>query len=294
MKPVFVGGTGRSGTQVTAKVLGAHPTYYMIPTEVRFIAAAGGLCDLIQGDTDVRRFEKRLMGRWFKRDPGGLHRFTDRATVEAVFRRHRKGLKSDPRTAAVAFTHDLLDPVAAAHGATSWVEMTPANVTSAPVLYELFPGMRLVHSVRDGRDVACSVVSMRWGPTDLDQALDWWAMKVEAGFAACDRLPSDRLLVMQMESLVATDRDAEYARLLGFCGLEDDVAMRSYFESEVSGELAHVRRWLDDVPPDRMAAFQQHYERLALDLMSRGRAYVADATRAAANDHEDAAAAATV
>ncbi len=99
------------------------------------------------------------------------------------------------------------------------------------MLLELFPEMRLVHSVRDGRDVACSVVPMRWGPTDIDEALDWWARKVEAGFAACDALPADRLLVMQMESLVEAERDREYARLLAFLGLEDDAAMREYFDS---------------------------------------------------------------
>ena len=127
MKPVFVGGTGRSGTTVTARLIGSHPTYFMFPTEVRFIAAKGGLCDLVAGNTDPRRFEKLLMGKWFQRDQGGLHLFTDRANVEAVFRRHRAGLKSDPRAAAPAFTHDLLDPIAAARGATSWVEMTPPN-----------------------------------------------------------------------------------------------------------------------------------------------------------------------
>ena len=276
MKPVFVGGTGRSGTTVTARVIGAHPAYFMFPTEVRFITARGGLCDLVTGRTDVRRFERRLMGKWYQRDPGGLHRFTDRANVEAVFRRHRDGLKSDPRNAAIAFTHDLLDPIAASHGAASWVEMTPANVAAAPVLLDLFPGMRLVHSVRDGRDVACSVVPIRWGPTDLDEALDWWARKVEACFAACDGLPVDRVLVVQMESLVEADRDRQYARILAFLGLEDDAAMRAYFDGGVTADRAHIRRWLHDVPPERLDAFEAHHQRLAADLVARGRAYVVE------------------
>ncbi len=129
MKPVFVGGTGRSGTTVTARVIGAHPAYFMLPTEVRFIAAKGGLCDLVAGRTDVRRFEKRLMGAGSSAIPEASIASPIAPVSKPIFRRHRKGLKSDPRTAAVAFTHDLLDPIAAAHGAASWVEMTPANVT---------------------------------------------------------------------------------------------------------------------------------------------------------------------
>jgi hypothetical protein len=276
MKPVFVGGTGRSGTSVTARLIGSHQDYFMLPTEVRFIAAKGGLCDLVEGHTDLRRFESFLMGKWFQRDEGGLHRFTDRANLEAVFRRHRAGLKSDPRAAAAAFTHDLLDPIAAARGATSWVEMTPPNVMKAPMLLQLFPEMRLVHSVRDGRDVACSVVPLRWGPTDIDEALDWWAGKVERGFAACDRLPDARLLVMQMESLVEWDRDREYARLLSFLDLPDDAGMRGYFSSHVTPQRAHIGRWRDDVPAERLAAFEAHHHRLAEELLERGRPYVAD------------------
>jgi hypothetical protein len=276
LKPIFVGGTGRSGTQVTARLLGAHPDVWFVPTEVRFISASGGLCDLIEGHTDLKRFEKRLMGRWFQRQPGGMHRFTDKATVEAIFRKHRSGLKSEPRTASAAFTHDLLDPFAAAAGAVGWAEMTPANVLVAPMLLELFPDMQLIHSVRDGRDVACSVTPLPWGPTDVDEALDWWAAKIEEGYAASESLPHDRLLVMQMEQLIERDRDGQLSRLLAFLGLEDDPGLRTFFDSDVTPARAHIGRWTHDVPAERMAAFEAHYERLAAGLRERGRAYMAD------------------
>ena len=62
--------------------------------------------------------------------------------------------------------------------------MTPSAALKGNTLYRMFPEMKLLHLVRDGRDVACSVLRMPWGPNDLDSALDWWARRLEQGFAA--------------------------------------------------------------------------------------------------------------
>jgi outer membrane protein assembly factor BamB len=43
--PVFVGGTGRSGTTVVGQMLGEHPEYAAVPVEVRFHTEAGGVKD---------------------------------------------------------------------------------------------------------------------------------------------------------------------------------------------------------------------------------------------------------
>ena len=61
--PLFVGGTGRSGTTVVARILGSHPDTYMIPIEVRLIVDDDALCDLVARncDFDARRADARTM-----------------------------------------------------------------------------------------------------------------------------------------------------------------------------------------------------------------------------------------
>src|ERR1051325_8637667 len=44
--PVFVAGTGRSGTSQLADILGEHPLIHRIPMETRFLVDPGGLRDL--------------------------------------------------------------------------------------------------------------------------------------------------------------------------------------------------------------------------------------------------------
>ncbi len=278
LPPIFVGGTGRSGTTVTARILGAHPANHMVAKEVRFLSDEGGLCDLSEGRTGVGRFSKRVREQWFDRGDGdGLQAVMDRATVEDALDRLRHDVEVDRLAGAAAFTHRLLDPLAVAAGAQRWIEMTPGNVYVAPALLRIFPDMRLVHSVRDGRDVACSVARLNWGPDDLDEALDWWAAGLERAWTATEALPPDRLLVMQMEDLVANDREAAYGRLLAFAGLGDNPVMRAYFDDRATIERAHIGRWQSDVPSERRASFDAHYRTVegrlsdaALELSTSG------------------------
>jgi hypothetical protein len=193
--------------------------------------------------------------------------------VEAALPILRERLDADPWAAGRDFARRLLDPLALAAGATGWIEDTPANAIAARCLFRMFPEMRLVHSVRDGRDVACSVVRFQWGPSDLEAALDWWAGRLERGFRACDRLPADRVLVVQLEDLVVRDRDRQYGRLLEFVRLDDDPAMRRFFDDAIDPRTAHVGRWTSDVPDERRRAFEARYARLAADLAARGRPY---------------------
>lgn len=276
IRPVFVGGTGRSGTTVTARLLGAHPSCHTIPIEVRFITDHGGLGDLVEGRTTIEAFERKLRRHWFHRQSSngeerGLYRVLDRAAIEDALPILHEGLARDPWQVAGIFVHAMLDPIAVADGADRWVEMTPHNVRAAPAILRMFPDMKLIHSIRDGRDVACSVAPLGWGPPTPEAALDWWAASLESAFRACDQLPVDQVLMVHLEDLVERDRETQLARLCAFVGLDIDPAMRAYFDSDVTAGRAHVGRWRGDIPSDRLPEFEAQYDALVERLRARGR-----------------------
>jgi hypothetical protein len=83
LAPVFVAGTGRSGTSQLADIIGEHPQIHRIPIETRFIVDPGGLRDLadaltvrfdpIVGEDALRRLSHLLtvrLPRRFDRDRG--------------------------------------------------------------------------------------------------------------------------------------------------------------------------------------------------------------------------------
>jgi hypothetical protein len=72
-----------------------------------------------------------------------------------------------------------------------------------------------------------------------------------------------------MEDLLIYDREASFSRLLDFLGLEDDPAVRTYFEEKVTGERAHIGRWRTDIPPEAQEAFLATYRELSVGLAER-------------------------
>ena len=76
---VFVGGTGRSGAHVLAKLLAKHVKLALVPVEVRFHADRRGFPGLLDGQVSKAEFVRRLRGFWWKgfqtRRMRGLYRF---------------------------------------------------------------------------------------------------------------------------------------------------------------------------------------------------------------------------
>ena len=134
---------------------------------MKFITDQDGLTDLIAGRTSIVAFEDRLLAKWFRRTVDrGLHQITERETLRAAVRELDADLKSDPILAARRFTLRLLDPAAVAAGKRGWIDSTPSTIRAAGLLAQILPDARLVHLVRDGRDVACSFRRAPGGRTE--------------------------------------------------------------------------------------------------------------------------------
>jgi hypothetical protein len=275
MDVVFTGGTGLSGTTIVGELLGSHPALVMIPIETRFISLGGGLCDLANERVTFEQFEERFLGEWYpSMGRRGMDQDVDRSIVDAALARLRDGHRGLPFSSAREFAHAILDPIAEAAGVHGWVEVTPGNGHRARSLERMFPSMRLVHTYRDGRDVASAVVPLEWGPKDLGAGLDWWADGIGRAFDAVARVEEERAMNLQMEDLIARNRDAEYRRLVDFVGVPDAPEMRAFFDERMTEAGADIGRWRTDVPPGDVAEFEAHHGRLAAALVDAGHPYV--------------------
>jgi hypothetical protein len=80
--PVFVAGTGRSGTSQIAEVIGEHPRIHRIPMETRFIIDPGGLRDVAEALTT--RYDPIVA-------EDALRRLSDFLTIRVPGRRDDRG-----------------------------------------------------------------------------------------------------------------------------------------------------------------------------------------------------------
>jgi sulfotransferase family protein len=272
--PLFIGGTGRSGTHAAARILGKHSYYRSIPVEIRFHADPRGLPWLLAGRITLKKFLKLLRGHWWYRplDDGttrGLHRRVSEEIFEPAVERFESEFAANPYGASATLMRALLDPFAEEESRTAWVENTNRNVAAGPTLLRLFPETRFIHMLRDGRDSASSLVKQHWGPDSIAETIDWWEERITATEIGAREIPPDRLLLMNFEDLVVRDREASYNRLLEFVNLQDEDVVRDYFTRKVNADKANIGRWREGLSSREQRKINKKYKK-ALEKLIAG------------------------
>lgn len=282
---VFTGGTGRSGTTVLAKMLRCHRQIRASrPLEVRCVTDAAGVCDLCVGVRAdgpwrlrvlahapwllEREFQRRFRGHWWMREnrlgkTSGLHRGMTQAQREQILANFAATLRIDRMRAG----RELVADIAHAQGLQSeryWIDTSPPNIANADRIHALIPDARFVHMVRDGKDTMASVLQEKWGPTDAESAARWWAERMAAAHRALSEVPEHLVMTVSLESLVVTDRQEQYQRVLDFFELSDRDRMHRYFAEQMPAERVRPGSWAQRVadPEGLERAYQKAAERL--------------------------------
>jgi len=209
----FVVGATRSGTTLLRLMLDAHPQL-AIPSETHFIpeliaarekhgASPERMLELLTshrrwGDFQIEPDE--LAARWARTDP-----LTGPAAVRAFF--HLYGEKQGKPE--------------------RWGDKTPGYVKGMREIQKYLPEARFIHLIRDGRDVALSVLKQPWGPQTIEAAAEKWRSRVLRGRSQQSHLGF--YLEVKFEDLVLhTER--ELRRICEFVELDFDPVMLGYHE----------------------------------------------------------------
>jgi hypothetical protein len=129
-----------------------------------------------------------------------------------------------------------------------------------PAINDLFPTAQFVHIIRDGRDVARSVIKLPWGPNDIIEAATWWNDYVWVARRMGAILGKERYTEVLYENLVRAP-EAELQRLCRFLGEPYDPGMLQYHK-HADGLIPQQRRsqhYNVDAPP--LAARAQAWKR---------------------------------
>ena len=182
-------------------------------------------------------------------------------------------LRTDPRvrTPADAIA-GLYSAYALAHGKSRYADKTPSHLQAVDLLAERFPNARFLHIVRDGRDVAASVLTMDFGAREFAQAARGWGGHVLKAHESGVRLGPERYHEVHYEQLVAQPEEV-LREVCQFFGLEYAPSMLEYHEraDELLDGLRHtghiqgirrpptvgIRNWRLDLTPHQIAVFDE-------------------------------------
>jgi hypothetical protein len=239
--PIFVGGAGRSGTTLMRVILDSHPNIACGP-ELKVIPR---ICQL-----------------W--------HEFQ---TAFSPALREYSLEAGDINGAFAQLILSLLDKYRQHTGKPRLAEKSPNNVFFFEHLHYLFPESPLIHIIRDGRDVVCSLLEMDWRnpktgerleyTQNARKAAEYWAKAVRAGQIARQKASlAARYQEVRYEQLVAQP-EATLQKVFAFVEEPWDPAVLRFHEqrrnlagessaAQVSTELyqSAVGRWQRDLKPE--------------------------------------------
>jgi hypothetical protein len=227
--PIFICGTGRCGTSWLQLVLARHSHIFATRYESRFAVAPSGLIDVrreMLGLPILKRFKQHILGPWYKKlyragTPreyyGGLYKDIERDELERLVADYERQLRAGVDRA----TRGLLEGVYAAgmkrQGKRRWLDKTPRSLIYMQELRRLFPQAKFLHIIRDGRDVALSIVENFWPiaddaqkgiafnqlPRTIKNAARYWRSVLQTGMKIAARLPPDAYCEVRFEDLVS-------------------------------------------------------------------------------------------
>jgi len=211
---LFVVGCSRSGTTLVQRLLAGHPGVHTFPESGLFLRTLG-----MRG----RHLPWTWIGLTLGKERRALGRIVERAyrdlpgDAPALPRRQYR-LRSSVLTGVAT-----LDRIALASGCRSWLEKTPRHFLHARAIQRLVPRARVIHVIRDGRDVVASIADRarrhpdrfprqhdpRYGIAEWNRAI--------AVHARCAGRPGH--VFVFYEDLVAHP-ERELTRLAHECGLD--------------------------------------------------------------------------
>jgi hypothetical protein len=230
---IFNVGSRRSGTFWLQRIVTAHPEVSAVGSETHLFSH--GIAPLAE------RFHHAALGSG------------------------QVGTTFIERHALLDALRDFCDTVFApmlAPGTSRLAERTPLHALHTGLIGDIYPDGRIVHIIRDGRDVVRSLLAQQWGPENVAEGAREWRAAIETARDGAGG--SNRYLEVRYEDLRA-DPANRIAGLYHWLGLpvDDAILERALTEAKVernldpNGTPAGSGKWRDTFTPEDLAAFEE-------------------------------------
>jgi hypothetical protein len=228
---IFNVGSRRSGTFWLQRIVTAHPAVSAVGSETHLFSH--GIAPLAE------RFHHAALGS---------------AQVGSTFI-ERDALLDALRDFCDTVFAPMIEP-----GKERLAERTPLHALHTGLIADIYPDARIVHIIRDGRDVVRSLLAQQWGPENVAEGAREWRASIESARAGAHR---DRYLEVRYEDLHA-DPVARIPELYRWLELpvDDAVIEHALAEAKVERNLdpkgtpAGSGKWRQVLTPDDLAAFE--------------------------------------
>jgi len=242
----FIVGMNRSGTTLLRMMLDAHPEL-AIPPETHFVPDVIKACRRGDAMPEAALAAMKSHREW---DDFG---FSDEEMLERLRSRQRLDAGEALRAFYEAYAERERKP--------RWGEKTPRYVGQMRRIQSALPEARFIHVVRDGRDVALSVLDRTVRDITAADVAGRWRRKIEKARAAAPKLR--HYIEVRYEDLIL-DTEPTLRRISDFIDLPWSASMLDYYERSPE-RLTEMKRGL---PADGRSAELDVERRMATHAMT--------------------------
>ncbi|UJA20985.1 lipopolysaccharide biosynthesis protein [Thermoleophilia bacterium SCSIO 60948] len=267
---VFLTGADTTGPALVGALLEHHSVYALIARGAALDAVLDGVAELTAGDIDAPGLARRL-GEIRAGEAGDpFHRLVPELRMRAALERLAGASAASPQEAARDLLLDLVWTIASEYGKPGLLIDASGSRIGPRELLAVVPGARIVHVLRDGRDLAASdddgappppPGAARNGAVSVpERRVEAWEGRLRSLEHELVAADSDRTVTISLDELIRTRRRIIYAKLIDFLELEDEMPMKRYFKGRLTDEEAGSGRWREHVAPEEREAVERRYE----------------------------------
>lgn len=263
---VFIVGCPRSGTTLLRRVVNAHPQIAITP-ESHWVPR---LFEKRKGMTPEGFVTPKLISRLL-RHPRFVDLQIGRDELDEI-------MQSNQPISYSSFVTSIFELYGKARGKPLVGDKTPGYVRKLHTLRALWPTVRFVHLIRDGREVCLSMLNWpkarkepgnfaSWKDDPVSTAALWWELNVRLGREAGKSIGPDQYYEIRYDSLVS-DPEEQCAALCAFLGVAFDDSMLRFHEGQTKSDpgldakhawrpiTAGLRDWRSQMPPEDVERFE--------------------------------------
>lgn len=261
---VFIVGCPRSGTTLLQRMLNSHPRIAITPESHWIPRLYVKPWALTPEGCVTSKLVRRLLA----------HRKLARLQLDGNNVRALVG--NGERVTYSVLVARIFDQYGKAKGKPLVGDKTPDYVRRIGTLHALWPRASFVHVIRDGRDVAMSMLDwpkvcpkpgdfVTWKDDPIATAAWWWELNVRFGREAGSSLGPGLYHEVRYESLIARPEE-EMATLCDFLGVPYDAAMLRFHEVGTDPGLEQkyagrpvtpgLRDWNTQMPAAKVEQFE--------------------------------------
>lgn len=241
--PIFVVGCPRSGTTILSQLLAK--TDYCEPFETHYITKyykkLNEFGDLSEFDNFKRLFsqilEERPIMQW------KLSIDVDRAFTEMKPPSYKN------------IINEIGSQIAKKQNKLFWGDKTPRYLFDLDIIYDLFPESKYIYIIRDGRDVALSLLERPWPPYNIVACAEYWKRINSPNQTLGILEEKKQLYTVRYEDLL-TDPEQKVKEIYLFLG-------QDYNAEKMSGLIGKLKKgnfnkWQNKMKPYQIKLFEKY------------------------------------